>query len=45
MPHLNVASENAVKWCQVQLTDNKWNCSAQSHKERDDIFGRLAKIG
>ena len=45
MPHLNAASKQAVKWCQVQLSDNKWNCSARAHRDRDDIFGRIAKIG
>ena len=45
MPHLNAASKQAVKWCQHQLSENKWNCSARAHRDRDDIFGRIAKIG
>ena len=45
MPHVNIASAKAVEWCQNQFNDVKWNCSAQRQDERDDIFGRIAKIG
>jgi hypothetical protein len=45
MEHVNRASVAGISECQRQFKHLQWNCTSFKQRDRDTVFGKMAKLG